>query len=156
MDGLSCSTSQKSSEIRRNATTYSQSHPSNKMENLGMEMGLRMGSGTSPCFWGFFLRGGVCRPSLNLFYFWRKCFTFLFVSFSEQMECTFACELHMLNRHVSTSTLRLLPQNGVIRRTTTSQNCHSCQFLDERAERGYYNRSDVVLHVKWLNNCFSW
>jgi len=50
MDGLSCSTSQKSLETSRTATTYSQSHASqNKMENLGMGMGLRMGSGTSSC-----------------------------------------------------------------------------------------------------------
>jgi len=28
-----------------------------------------------------------------------------------------------------------------------SPNCHSCQFADKRAERGYYDESDVVLCV---------
>ena len=37
-------------------------------------------------------------------------------------------------------------------RTTASQNPHSHQFADKRAERGYYNESNVVLCV---NNCFT-
>ena len=28
------------------------------------------------------------------------------------------------------------------------QNCHSCQFANKRAERGYYDQSDIVLCVK--------
>jgi len=41
-------------------------------------------------------------------------------------------------------------QNGVVlelRRTPASQNCHSYQFADKRAERVYYDESDVVLCV---------
>jgi len=35
-----------------------------------------------------------------------------------------------------------------LRRTVASQNCHSCQFADKRAKRGYYDESDVVMYVK--------
>jgi len=46
-----------------------------------------------------------------------------------------------------------LLKNGVVlelHKTTASQNCHSCQFADKRAERGYYNESDVVLCVNYV------
>ena len=33
-------------------------------------------------------------------------------------------------------------------RTAASQNCHSCQFANKQAERGYYDESDIVLCVK--------
>jgi len=39
-------------------------------------------------------------------------------------------------------------QNGIVleyRRTAASQNCHSCQFADER---GYYDKNDAVLCMK--------
>ena len=42
-------------------------------------------------------------------------------------------------------------QNGVmlqLRGTAASQNRHSCQFTDKRAERGYCNECDVVLCEK--------
>jgi len=42
-------------------------------------------------------------------------------------------------------------QNDVmleLRRIAASQNCHSCQFANKRAERGYYNESDIVLCMK--------
>jgi len=42
-------------------------------------------------------------------------------------------------------------QNGIVLelcRTAPSQNCHSCQLADKRAERGYYNENDVILCVK--------
>ena len=42
-------------------------------------------------------------------------------------------------------------QNGVVlelRRIAASQNCHSCQFANKWAERGYYDESDIVLYVK--------
>ena len=29
-----------------------------------------------------------------------------------------------------------------------SQNCRSCQFANKRAERGYYDESDIALCVK--------
>jgi len=35
-----------------------------------------------------------------------------------------------------------------LRRIAASQNCHSCQFANKRAERGYYDESDIVLCVK--------
>jgi len=38
-------------------------------------------------------------------------------------------------------------QNGIVlelRKTAASQNCHSCQLADKRAERGYYDESDVL------------
>ena len=35
-----------------------------------------------------------------------------------------------------------------LRRTAASQNCHSCQFANKLAERGYYDKSHVVLCVK--------
>jgi len=46
--------------------------------------------------------------------------------------------------------LLCVAQNGVVlelRRITASQNRHSCQFADKRAERGYYDENDVVLCV---------
>ena len=52
----------------------------------------------------------------------------------------------MHNRHRSEPR----PQNGVVLelyRTAASQNCHSCQFADKQAERGYYDESDVPLCV---------
>ena len=42
------------------------------------------------------------------------------------------------------------PENGVVLelcKTPASQNCHSCQFADKRAERGYCDESDIVLCV---------
>jgi len=42
-------------------------------------------------------------------------------------------------------------ENGVVLelcRITASRNCHSCQFANKRAERDYYNESDIVLCVK--------
>ena len=42
-------------------------------------------------------------------------------------------------------------QNGVVlelRGIAASQNCHSCQFANKQAERGYYDESDIVLCVK--------
>jgi len=39
-------------------------------------------------------------------------------------------------------------QYGIVlklHRTTASQNCHSCQFADKRAERGYYDESSHFL-----------
>ena len=47
--------------------------------------------------------------------------------------------------------LLCVAQNGVVlelRRIAASQNCHSCQFANKRAERGYYDESDIVLCVK--------
>ena len=44
--------------------------------------------------------------------------------------------------------LLCVAQNGAVlelRRIAASQNCHSCQFANERAERGYYDESDIVL-----------
>ena len=46
--------------------------------------------------------------------------------------------------------LLCVAENGVVLelcRTAASQNCHSCQFADIWAERGYYDESDVVLCV---------
>ena len=45
----------------------------------------------------------------------------------------------------------LCVESGVvleIRRIAASQNCHSCQFANKLAERGYYDESDIVLCVK--------
>jgi len=47
--------------------------------------------------------------------------------------------------------LLCVAQNGVeleLRRIAASQNCHSCQFANKRAEMGYYDESDIVLCVK--------
>jgi len=47
--------------------------------------------------------------------------------------------------------LLCVAQNGIVlelRRIAASQNCYSCQFANKRAERGYYNESDIVLCVK--------
>ena len=47
--------------------------------------------------------------------------------------------------------LLCVAQNGVVlelRRIAASQSCHSCQFANKRAERGYYDKSDIVLCVK--------
>ena len=47
--------------------------------------------------------------------------------------------------------LLCVAENGVVlelRRIAASQNCHSCQFANKRAERGYYDKSDIVLCVK--------
>ena len=47
--------------------------------------------------------------------------------------------------------LLCVAQNGVVlelRRITARQNCHSCQFANKWAERGYYDKSDIVLCVK--------
>ena len=47
--------------------------------------------------------------------------------------------------------LLCVTQNGVVlklRRIAGSQNCHSCQFANKQAERGYYDESDIVLCVK--------
>ena len=47
--------------------------------------------------------------------------------------------------------LLCVAQNGVVlelRRIAASQNCHSCQFASKRAERGYYDESDIVLCEK--------
>jgi len=44
--------------------------------------------------------------------------------------------------------IQCVAQNGVVvelRKTTASQNCHSCQFADKQDERGYYDESDFVL-----------
>ena len=49
-----------------------------------------------------------------------------------------------------------LLQNGTFHRIAASQNGCSCQFADERPERGYYDESDIILCVKYLNKCFSW
>jgi len=57
-----------------------------------------------------------------------------------------ACEL----RTSLNLDLLCVAENGVgleLRRTATSQNCHSCQFADKRGERGYYDENDVVLCV---------
>ena len=54
--------------------------------------------------------------------------------------------------------LLCVAQNGIvleIRRIAASQNCHSYQFANQQAERGYYDESDIVLCVKYLNQCFS-
>jgi len=56
----------------------------------------------------------------------------------------------MRNRHKSEPRPVCVAQNGVVlelRRTAASQNFHSCQFADKRAERGYYDKSDIVLCV---------
>jgi len=40
--------------------------------------------------------------------------------------------------------LLFVAQNGIVielHRTTASQNCHSCQLADKRAERGYYEEN---------------
>ena len=47
--------------------------------------------------------------------------------------------------------LSCVAQNGVVlelRRITASQNRRSCEFADKRAERDYYDESDIVLCVK--------
>ena len=47
--------------------------------------------------------------------------------------------------------LLCVAQNGVVLelcRITASQNCRSCQYANKRAERGYYDESDIVLCVK--------
>jgi len=47
--------------------------------------------------------------------------------------------------------LLCVTQDGVVlklRGIAASQNCHSCQFANKRAERGYYDESDIVLCVK--------
>jgi len=47
--------------------------------------------------------------------------------------------------------LLFVAQNGVVlqlRGTAASQNRHSCQFADKRAERGYNNQSHVILCMK--------
>jgi len=47
--------------------------------------------------------------------------------------------------------LLCVAQNGIVlelRRIEASQNCHFCQFANKRAERGYYDESDIVLCVK--------
>jgi len=44
--------------------------------------------------------------------------------------------------------LLCVAQNGIVlelRRIKASQNCNSCQFANKRAERGYYDESDIVL-----------
>jgi len=46
--------------------------------------------------------------------------------------------------------LLCVAQNGIvleIPRIAASQNCHSCQFAEKQAERGYYDKSDIVLHL---------
>ena len=53
----------------------------------------------------------------------------------------FARELRMRNRHKSE------PRRVRTSQNRASQNCHSYQFADKRAERGYYDESDVVLCV---------
>lgn len=53
----------------------------------------------------------------------------------------------------------LLPQTGVIlevQRITASQDHWSCQLVDKRAEKGYCNKSDVILCIKYLKDCFGW
>ena len=43
----------------------------------------------------------------------------------------FACELYLLKKHLLNLDLLCVAQNGIaleLRRTTASQNCHSCQF----------------------------
>ena len=47
--------------------------------------------------------------------------------------------------------LLCVAQNGVVselHRYRSSPNCQSCQFANKRAERGYYDESDIVLCVK--------
>ena len=47
--------------------------------------------------------------------------------------------------------LLCVAQNGVVlelHRITASENCHSCQFANKRAERGYYDKSDIILYMK--------
>ena len=47
--------------------------------------------------------------------------------------------------------LLCVAQNGVMLelcRITASQNCHSCQFANKQAERGYYDKSDIVNSVR--------
>ena len=47
--------------------------------------------------------------------------------------------------------LLCVAQKGVVlelRRIAANQNCHSCQFANKRAERGYYDESDIVLCIK--------
>ena len=47
--------------------------------------------------------------------------------------------------------LLCVAQNGVVlelRRIAASQNCHSCQFANKWAERGYYDKSYIDLCVK--------
>jgi len=44
--------------------------------------------------------------------------------------------------------LLCVAQNGIVlelRRITASQNCHSCQFANKLAERGYYDESNIIL-----------
>jgi len=42
----------------------------------------------------------------------------------------------------------LVASNGVLFDGAASQNRRSCQFADKHAEKGYYDKSDVVLSVK--------
>ena len=47
--------------------------------------------------------------------------------------------------------LLCVAQNGVVlelRRIAANQNCHSRQFANKQAERGYYDESDIILCVK--------
>jgi len=43
--------------------------------------------------------------------------------------------------------LLCVAQKGVVLelRIAASQNCHSCQFVNKQAKRGYYDESDTVL-----------
>ena len=47
--------------------------------------------------------------------------------------------------------LLCVAQNGIVlelRRIAASQNCHTCQFANKQAERGYYDESELILCVK--------
>ena len=47
--------------------------------------------------------------------------------------------------------LLCVAQNGVmleLRRIAASQIWHSCQFANKQAERGYYDKSDIVNSVR--------
>ena len=71
---------------------YPASVPSHLLSvEFGNGMVMRMGSRISPCFWPFW-EVDYDSPSLNSFSFSDNFFIFLFVSFSEGMECiAYAC-----------------------------------------------------------------
>jgi len=97
-DGLSYSTPQNSEETRGSAITQPQPCPIIKNVEFRDGIELRLGNGTSPCFFLFFLGVEHDRPSLNPFCFSEKIFCFLFVEMRSQLEITemLECKVNLI------------------------------------------------------------
>ena len=141
---MACHSPPLKKKLRNKGKCYYQFSVPSHLWNVELDgMGLRMGSGTSPWFFFFFLRGGLWEAITN---FSKKMFLLLVSMLSTWNSMWTTVQWACLNLdHL------FVPSNGVVlelHRTTGNHNHQSCQFVDKQAESSYYSVSDTILCMK--------